>query len=73
MTNSSKKIRSTVTNSLKNTVSKLNKAGKKALTVSALSLTFASLSCLSAVSYAQDALTLDDLLNQLEQGQFNAN
>ncbi len=37
----------------------------KALTVSALSLTLASL---STVSYAQEALSLDDLLNQLEQG-----
>ena len=73
MTNYPNKIRSTVTNTLKstlkNTVTTLNKAGKKALTVSALSMTFASLSCLSAVSHAQEALTLDDLLNQLEQGQ----
>jgi len=37
----------------------------KALTVSALSLTLASL---STVSYAQEAVSLDDLLNQLEQG-----
>ncbi len=37
----------------------------KALSVSALSLTLASL---TTVSYAQEALSLDDLLNQLEQG-----
>ena len=73
MTNYPNKIRSTVINTLrstlKNTVTTLNKTGKKALTVSAISMTFASLSCLSAVSHAQEALTLDDLLNQLEQGQ----
>jgi len=48
---------------LKNTVAKTI---KKALAVSALSITFTSL---STVSYAQDAVSLDDLLNQLEQGE----
>jgi biopolymer transport protein ExbB len=38
---------------------------KKALTVSALSLSLVSL---SSVSYAQEAVSLDDLLNQLAQG-----
>jgi len=43
----------------------IKSAVTKALTVSALSLTLASL---STVSYAQEAVNLDDLLNQLEQG-----
>jgi biopolymer transport protein ExbB len=43
----------------------IKSAVTKALSVSALSLTLASV---STVSYAQEALSLDDLLNQLEQG-----
>jgi biopolymer transport protein ExbB len=43
----------------------IKSAVTKALTVSALSLTLASL---SSMSYAQEAVSLDDLLNQLEQG-----
>jgi biopolymer transport protein ExbB len=43
----------------------IKSAVTKALTVSTLSLTLASL---STVSYAQEAVSLDDLLNQLEQG-----
>ena len=47
-----------IKNAIKSTV-------KKALTVSALSISLASL---SSASYAQEAVNLDDLLNQLEQG-----
>jgi len=53
-----------------NTVNKLNQVCKKALSVSALSITLAAFSGLTGagLSYAQDAINLDDLLNQLEQG-----
>ena len=47
---------------IKNTVTKTI---NKALTFSALSIAFTSF---STISYAQDALSLDDLLNQLQQG-----
>ena len=43
----------------------IKSAVTKALTVSALSLSLASL---STISYAQEAVSLDELLNQLEQG-----
>jgi len=54
-------IKRAIKQTVKNTV-------KKALTVSTLSLMLVSLSSLSTISYAQDAVSLDDLLNQLEQG-----
>jgi len=59
-------IKNAVNKTIVEVVTKLNQTGRKALTVSALSLTFASF---SGASYAQEALNLDDLLNQLEQGQ----
>jgi len=63
-------LSSAVRSTLRNTVSKLNRVGQKVLAVSALSITLAAFSGLTGlnVSYAQDAVSLDDLLNQLKQG-----
>jgi len=58
-------IKNTVSQAIVGTVTKFSQVSKKVLTVSALSLTFASF---SGASYAQNAVNLDDLLRQLEQG-----
>jgi len=57
----------TVINTVSNTAGKFKQACKKVSTVAALSFTLASFSGISA-SYAQDAVSLDELLSQLEQG-----
>jgi biopolymer transport protein ExbB len=51
--------------------SKFNQACKRALMVSTLSMTLISGFCVSSFSMAQEAVNLDDLLKQLEQGKIS--
>ncbi|NQY88783.1 MAG: MotA/TolQ/ExbB proton channel family protein [Colwellia sp.] len=60
-------VSNTVINTVSNTAGKLKQACKKVSTVAALSFTLASFGGVG-VSYAQNALSLDELLSQLEQG-----